>query len=153
MRGWCAAALLCPRGAAATKYRAAAVEFSMLGDLLQPANLHKELTLALYARYLARAARLGVQIIVFPEEVLFSTRYSNKLDGRAWLRSFAEVVPASLGSVPCDGPGNASNVMKTVSCLGRDNNITIVVNMLSAVPCVVTEPVEQSVCQDGHFFI
>ncbi|ELU04224.1 hypothetical protein CAPTEDRAFT_168223 [Capitella teleta] len=112
------------------------------GPSLVKANLD------IYEEQVLIAASQSVNVIVFPEYGLTGLGWS-----RDSLREVAEVIPDpnEEDSIPCDLPdSNLTQVQQSLSCLAKENNMYIAVNMVSWEQC---SPVDDEDCPGDHFYL
>ncbi len=112
-----------------TQYTAAVVEHA----LVVPKTLRMNRTMAVelmranlneYDGLIAEAKRQSAQIIVFPEDGLYSPSFVTR-DG---IFPFLEPIPEN-GAIPCLNPTPETITVSYASCLARKHKIVLVINM------------------------
>ncbi|XP_029919300.1 biotinidase [Myripristis murdjan] len=119
--------------------------------LARPAALqHLHANLDEYERQAARAARQGVQILVFPEDGLQGFNFS-----RSSIAGYLETIPDPQQESwnPCTEPGRHNNteVLQRLSCMARRHGLYLVANMADLQPCPLTSDPSSSCPSDGHW--
>lgn len=107
---------------------------------------HLQQNLDVYEEQATRAARQGVQILVFPEDGLQGFNFT-----RSSILGYLEAVPDPLKESwnPCDEPERYSNteVQRRLSCMAQKHNLFLVANMATVQHCS-----ENSLCPpDGQW--
>ena len=111
--------------------------------------------LSVYKEVAEIASKEGVQIIVYPEDGLFVAE--DKQDAL----NYAEHIPNPEDAVvPCtdaryDAGGELASpgILKTLSCLAKDNNLYLVANIADLVPCDASKDASKDAkCpKEGHY--
>eukprot|EP00442_Polarella_glacialis_P054848 CAMPEP_0115161780 /NCGR_PEP_ID=MMETSP0227-20121206/71592_1 /TAXON_ID=89957 /ORGANISM="Polarella glacialis, Strain CCMP 1383" /LENGTH=320 /DNA_ID=CAMNT_0002573909 /DNA_START=60 /DNA_END=1022 /DNA_ORIENTATION=- len=125
--------------ATAATYRAAVVEFAPLqaesnasGDEILALQLQNLAALGSFAR---QAKANGSQIIVFPEYGISGDGFTGSDFNRTSLQPFLDELPASGSSNPCLERLSAAPVISAASCLARELQLVIVLNLATRQPC------------------
>jgi predicted amidohydrolase len=115
------------------RYRAAVAEHNIFKDDSLSLAENMALNLDLYSDLVTISSKNGAQIIVFPEFGL------NPIDNndRSQLEEVAERIPDPNGRFnPCNENKNKNEtIIYRVSCMARDNSISVLVNMVDWVDC------------------
>jgi len=144
--------LLLPTAAHIT-YKAAAVQFTTVGNLSATSEQNNRASLQAFDSLAADARRAGVQVVVFPEAVLWHWGLHQpgpqpKTARDAIAAGYAEPLPL-IGSNPCNEPSSSNaQLSRRLSCIAKRHNIILVANPIDIVPCNATP------CpSDGHFLL
>ncbi|GIY52998.1 vascular non-inflammatory molecule 3 [Caerostris darwini] len=125
-------------------YRAAVYEHARFGTMNDTARLIVETNLEYYRRAAEIASRKGADIILYPEYGIFSyPEYGLYPPAeRSRLKDFMETVPDpnKARANPCLQRAEFSQrlILRTLSCVARNNSIAIVVNMGDLQSCLGT---------------
>lgn len=137
-----------------TEYKAAAVQFTAVGTISATAASNNRASFNAYDKITASAAHAGVQIIVFPEAVLWhwglhhpGTQPQAPRD--SIFGGYAELLP-EVGSNPCTAVSavQGNGIAQRLSCIARRHRIILVANPIDVINCTSTDPL----CPpDNHF--
>ncbi|XP_019963111.2 biotinidase isoform X1 [Paralichthys olivaceus] len=106
--------------------------------------------LEIYEEQSERAAQLGAQILVFPEDGLQGFNFS-----RSSISGYLETIPDPQQENwnPCTEPGRHNNteILQALSCMARRYNLYLVANMADLQPCPLTTSPSSPCPPDGHW--
>jgi len=137
-----------------TEYKAAAVQFTAVGTITATAASNNRASFDAFDAITADAAHAGVQVIVFPEAVLWhwglhhpGTQPQAARD--SIFGGYAELLP-EVGSNPCTAVSavQGNGIAQRLSCIARRHRIVLVANPIDIINCTSTDPL----CPpDNHF--
>lgn len=119
-----------------SSYRAAIVEFAPRGQARQSAQLNLQESMAAVEAYVAQAARAHVDILIFPEAVLWTWGLVAS-NPREEIKSYGETIPP-VRTIPCSAPADTHlglSVSRNASCISKQYNITLVINTIDVRAC------------------
>lgn len=124
-------------------YTAAAAQLSPVGSFHNSAQENMRLSVAEFAAFVSDAKDRGVEIIVFPEAVLYS--YGSLK--RATLLPYSEDIPmvnnGNDSVLPCFDDSYAIDgvsMLREFSCMARNNSMVVVVNIIDRKTCTGADP-------------
>lgn len=131
-----------------SSYRAGAFQHSPAGSYLDTPREIIDANLAIYRNASSEAGKDGVQILVFPEGGLgwVIAELNNTRDS---MMPFCEELPsASASEVFCDSLNGSHPQLKNLSCMAREADLVLVVNLCTFQSCNESDP---SCPTDGRY--
>ena len=122
-----------PLSAPDVSFKAGVVEFKT-NQSLEYANV--EQNLLAYEMLAENASRKGVQILVFPEDMIIGYRYERRSALYPYLEEVPPTPAAGVSIIPCNNSMYENQyIFQKLSCIAKRHQLVLVANMGEKAPC------------------